>query len=60
MTAQPQKNVHRPIRLSLVDPGKLGNFVVAAKMCASDPDNDTSAEVDMSVIVLQKSSNADA
>ena len=37
MTAQPQKNVHRPIRLSLVDPGKLGSFVVVAKMCASDP-----------------------
>ena len=37
MTAQPQKNVHRPIRLSLADPGKLGNFVVVAKMYASDP-----------------------
>jgi hypothetical protein len=37
MTAQPQKNVHRPICFSLVDLGKLGNFVVVAKMYASAP-----------------------
>jgi hypothetical protein len=51
MTAQPQKSVHRPIRLSLANPGELGNFVVVAKMCASDPDNGTSAEVDMSEVM---------
>lgn len=37
MTAQPQTNVHRPIRVNLADPGKLGSSIVVAKMSASAP-----------------------
>jgi hypothetical protein len=50
MTAQPQTNVHRPIRVNLADSGKLGSPGVVAKMSASAPDNGASVQVDMSVI----------
>jgi hypothetical protein len=48
MTAQPQTNVHRPIRVNLADSGKLGSPGVVAKMSASAPDNGASVQVDMS------------
>jgi len=51
MTAQPQTNVHRPIRVNLADSGKLGSPGVVAKMSASAPDNGASVQVDMSVFL---------